>query len=1068
MAAGTASGGLSPTNWTQMNLGGGGNVAGLTISAQGVRMTRGDVFSNWIFSTTDNSWHNLATTASMPVANWMYYPANTSANQVYSGYGFSGGFYSAPIDQAGCPNSATCAYVYSGNWVFYSNNINTTSPGSITWCNTGGFTLQSDNSNTVVGASDPSQFIAIDPYNASHVIVATQNSGLFETFNGDSSWNGGACTGTAATWTSIPTTGSGIPLATGAPVPYHIAFDQTGGTVTRSTHTVAGKVYIFTAGATAGVYASTDGGANYSLTTGSPSSAKHIKVSGATIGAGRVWLVDGSGNVFVRIGTTWVSITLTASSVTDVCIDPLNGDHVVGLGGSNGNGVTGLWTSTNGGSANPPTFTSYGATASAGDAGWLSWAAIGYSPYNVECDPINSGVILAAMGQGVWQTTFPSGTFVWTALSKGMEGAPYSHLVVPSAQTVAVGSQDISGCQFKISTAGTPPSTCFPPAQYLGLSYASSLSMTPDRTLTFAKIGDDGGAGDDVSGYSTDGFKSNYLPLNNWNATVTGSAFADNGSGKVRVTTSTTGMKTWAVGDTFASKSIVCVLNANGLATNTTFNGFVLFNDTCEQITVVDSTHFDMPDYVYNSGLNTGTSFLFYVPGFAPDENFGFNTVVNAQNSSGKVQLSLVLSQVGTGQPFCVTGISTTLSTTPTTGCWVASAGGYNQPLVPLNSVWGSGDTYTTGGVVTSHGNAGGDIAAASSTNIAQVSVNSFPLCTTNGGASWSYERVTGDASVNGTFGSSASAGATTITIGSGTWGAGATGNVLLNSGRWLQITGTAAGSTLTFSPAVPPGDSIPNGSNFYGNTGYNGAFYNSQVALVRDWVTPNTFYAVNSNAGLFKWTNCGTPTIIAAETAGTGWLTQFSGYGKLATVPGKAGHLFFTTGLVFSGTAPYNTALYRTCGGTGSSATMQRVPGFYNTYSVGFGAPATGQNYPTIYVRGWYDSGDNQNTAVFGIWKSTNDQNNGATTTCPHVALTDNTWTNIATSALNAAGGNPLGWGYNAVGDVEGDPFVTNPQPVYFSGAFGQSYGIFNYVLKRDLDPASNDNDPVGVNKAA
>lgn len=1057
-------GSLSLTNWTQIYGGGGGNMAHLSISAQGVRIDSGDVFSAWIWSTTDNSWHNLATTASMPAANWLYYPANTSANQTYQGFPN----YPGTIDQQGCPSSATCAYMYGGNYVYYSNNISTTSPGSITWCNTGGFTKQNDNPNTVVGQNNPGQYIAVDPYNASHVIVATQQSGLFESFNADSAWNSGACTGTAATWASIPTGAGGIPAATGAPVPYNIAFDSTGGTTTRSGHTVAAKLYIYSAGSTAGVRASTDGGATYTLTTSGPSTVKHIKVSGASAGGGNVWVVDGSTNLWVYASGVWTQVS-GVSGVYDVTINVNNGNHIVALHGGSPSDLYVCASNCTSGSA---AFTEQTATLAAGDTGWLSWAAIGTNPGNVEFDSSINDVILANMGQGVWQTTYPSGSFVWSALSKGIEGAQYSHLVVPSQETIAIGAQDTSGCQYKITTANTPPSTCFPTAAYLALAYASSLSMTPDRTLTYAKIGADGGAGVGADGYSTDGFKSNYLPLNLWNATVaaSGTTMADNGSGKLRVqVASTTLLNTWAAGDAITRNSIMCVFSSNNVDVNTTYLGFIQFNNTCDEIVVHDSTHFDMPNIDYSSGLSTnGFSFIFYVPGYAQDENFGLNAVVNVTSATGLVQITGDTFQIGQGSPFCVSGV-TMSGATVVNGCWVNAKPqpNYNLPVILAGSTFAGADTYTTGGVLTTYGNAGGDIAPASSTNVSEVSVNSFPLCTTNGGQSWAYERVTGDAGAAGTFASGLiSAGATTATIATGSWPfPGANQTVKLTSGRWLSIYGSQSGSTLTFTPAVPPGDSIPSGATFYGNTGYNAAYYNSQVALVRDWVTPNTFYAVNANVGLIKWTNCGTPTIVIAETAQTGWLSQYGGYGKAATVPGEAGHLFWTVGLTFGGTYPANTSLYRTCGLTGSSATMQRVPGFYNAKTVGFGAAAGGQSYPTEYVVGWYDStgADNQNIAVFGIWESTNDPNNGATGTCN---VSSQTWANIGTATQNAAGGTPLGWGYNSPGDIEGDPFVHGP--VYYSGQFGLSYTIQNYLLKRDLNPASNDNTPAGLNKAA
>jgi len=56
----------------------------------------------------------------------------------------------------------------------------------------------------------------------------------------------------------------------------------------------------------------------------------------------------------------------------------------------------------------------------------------------------------------------------------------------------------------------------------------------------------------------------------------------------------------------------------------------------------------------------------------------------------------------------------------------------------------------------------------------------------------------------------------------------------------------------------------------------------------------------------------------------------------------------------------------------------------------------------------------------------------------------------------------------YSALGfnDIEGDPFVYGQ--VYGSSGRGVFTGMFNFLLKRDMDPASNDNDPMWLEKAA
>jgi hypothetical protein len=44
----------------------------------------------------------------------------------------------------------------------------------------------------------------------------------------------------------------------------------------------------------------------------------------------------------------------------------------------------------------------------------------------------------------------------------------------------------------------------------------------------------------------------------------------------------------------------------------------------------------------------------------------------------------------------------------------------------------------------------------------------------------------------------------------------------------------------------------------------------------------------------------------------------------------------------------------------------------------------------------------------------------------------------------------------------------LPNSTPYQLYDGFGAFHGIVNFLLKRDLDPASNDNDPMWLEKAA
>jgi hypothetical protein len=83
-----------------------------------------------------------------------------------------------------------------------------------------------------------------------------------------------------------------------------------------------------------------------------------------------------------------------------------------------------------------------------------------------------------------------------------------------------------------------------------------------------------------------------------------------------------------------------------------------------------------------------------------------------------------------------------------------------------------------------------------------------------------------------------------------------------------------------------------------------------------------------------------------------------------LASVPGKADHLFFTSGQ-FGGLGQANpepSAVFKrsTDGGT----TWTTVPNVLEVYSFGFGDEQQPANYPSIFIAGWVNG-------QWGIWLS-------------------------------------------------------------------------------------------------
>lgn len=1046
---GSIGGALSNVALTTMNLGGGGNVSGGNF-VSGVKFARGDVFGAYVFG-TDNTWHLISGESNMcpggyPCPYFGFYPANTSANQAYVGF-------SGIIDLVGCPGVSSCAYMYGGGWVFYSSNISASNPSAITWCSTN-FVKTSDTSNSAVAAGDPGPFMAVDPNNPDHVLVGTSATGIFESFNATQ-----ACAGTD-TWAAIST--SSIPQATSY-AGYIVAFDPTSPTATckSGSGTCTSTVYVYTNGATAGVYATFNAEASWALTSSGPSTVKHMKVSAATAGGGNVWVDDTSSILWeynnasgaacsTSSGTcSWQTGFAGVTGVADVAINPLNGNHIAVSGGSK------IYTSSNGSSA-VPSFTARSGSNVAGDSPWSVLTNIGASEvflHWMDFDPLNNDVIIGGGEQWVWTTSFPTGAYTLAALSSGIQGAvSFGNIAVGAAQAPSFGFEDITGCAFTIASASSPAQNCMPPGSIATLFYYSGLSVAPGTSFMAAKGSEDFNSAFDLSGYSTDGFKTTYLPYNTWNATINSSSLSTGntvGQPVVLTVPSTASLNSFSPGQTLSSLSIVCTI--------TSYVGAAL-NQVCFPITVLSATTIQLIGSTYATAMAaSGHTYTVYVPAVALDDQFGTGAIFNVTSASGVIEITARFGISASQTVACITGVVMT-GASVVNGCWAATKVS-NTVFKLIGSTFAGGDAYSTGGVVSAILAPGGSVAAASSSNFALYGANgTLPgYCTANAGASWNQISIAGiPAAVTTVTGGPYSAGTTSITVANGGVLTSAP-KLLLASGRYLDESGSSvAGTTVTLAYAIPQGDSLATGAPVYGQQSGGGPFaaYLRSHQIAADQVTPNTFYYMNDQVGLVKWTNCGSTTIVAPETYNTGFLADPDN-DQLKAVPGQAGHLFFTTGSSGS-THPASNQLWRTCNGVNSSVTLTSVPGFYEPIAVGFGKIAPGQSYPSIYVVGWYSATNTRATATYGIWRSLNDANNGSTGSCAG----GNTWTEIS-----GTNGFPAGFP-TGIKDIEGDPFVY--APYYVLGSFGQFYGVQNFLLKRDIDPASNDNDPAWTTSKA
>jgi photosystem II stability/assembly factor-like uncharacterized protein len=355
-------------------------------------------------------------------------------------------------------------------------------------------------------------------------------------------------------------------------------------------------------------------------------------------------------------------------------------------------------------------------------------------------------------------------------------------------------------------------------------------------------------------------------------------------------------------------------------------------------------------------------------------------------------------------------------------------------------STWNSFSTLPSGTFNGSGGNWGGNIAASTSSNIIFASANGVqPYYTINGGTTWSPIDLTSAGVVNpytissGTY--NPSTGLVTLTMSSaasfstearfnvnGLSGAGTNlGNL---NGNFTAV--SASGSTVTYTAATGLGSITITGGNLSGWTNFLGGFFWKTRVITADRVKANTFYLLFQGVGVFRTTDGGATWTLRSRAVSNGPPAQ------LKSTPGNAGDLWLASGLSGNpGSQPSGgSLLHSTDGGT----TWTTIANVVEPYTVGFGASKPGNSYPAVYIVGWVGS-------IFGIWRS-DDQGR--------------TWTQI--------GPWPNG-NLDQVVTICGDPNVYNRVYVGFAGS---GYAQFNFLLRRDLDPAANDNDPMWLEKAA
>ncbi len=147
--------------------------------------------------------------------------------------------------------------------------------------------------------------------------------------------------------------------------------------------------------------------------------------------------------------------------------------------------------------------------------------------------------------------------------------------------------------------------------------------------------------------------------------------------------------------------------------------------------------------------------------------------------------------------------------------------------------------------------------------------------------------------------------------------------------------------------------------------TGFDFAYYLDARTVTADRVLPNTFYLYYNGSG-------GTDGVYETTNGGASGTRNYSGLispnstfnVELESVPGEAGHLFFTGGYQTVATTTSGEGFYQS---TNGGTTWNAIPNVTEVNAFDFGKAAPGTTTPAIYIAGWVSN-------VYGIWESDND----------------------------------------------------------------------------------------------
>jgi hypothetical protein len=218
---------------------------------------------------------------------------------------------------------------------------------------------------------------------------------------------------------------------------------------------------------------------------------------------------------------------------------------------------------------------------------------------------------------------------------------------------------------------------------------------------------------------------------------------------------------------------------------------------------------------------------------------------------------------------------------------------------------------------------------------LAPVNSSSQSGYTTNNGASWTYFPTQWATSAGGSIAASSSS------------------NVIWSPAQAVPGYTTNGGSSWT---AI----SISGISSW---TGFYQSYPSNITPIAADRVSANTFYLYYPTYGVYRSTDGGATW----TQRHSGSIDGYVGFTyAMRSVPGNAGHLFYTPGiqsgqtLNTSGSAPFSRSV-------DGGATWTTVSNVLGVLAFNFGAVASGYSYPSIYIVGYVGG-------VWGCWVSLDD----------------------------------------------------------------------------------------------